>query len=219
MEKIQEGRFDGIFSRIMLLIVGVIFCSVGTALMTKTALGVGSVSGLCINIELITGIKQGTILTIINYIFFVVQIILLGKNFKLTQVMQVFMASIFGVGVNFFVYDFSLIANLSPENYMVKMILFLIGILFGTFGVSSMNKADLVFLPYEGFCNALIYRLNKPFGKIRPYIDGVIVGSSVLLILVMGLPNISVREGTVIMTILFGKLVAFFNNKVYKIVV
>lgn len=217
MEKVQKGIFDNIFLRIVLLVVGVILCSVGTAFTTRTSLGAGSVSGLCINIELMTGTKQGTILAVINYICFVVQIMLLGKKFKLTQVMQIFMASIFGVTLNFFVYDIPFITNLAQQSYGIRMSMFLIGVVLSTFGVSTMNKADLVFLPYEGFCNALIYRLNKPFGKVRPYIDGVIVGSSILLIIIMRLPNISVREGTIIMTILFGKLVALFNKKVYKI--
>lgn len=184
--------------------------------MMQAGLGLSSVSSLGKNIELIAGIKAGTVLSYFNYICFFLQIIILRKEFKISAVLQLTITFVFGALVNFFIYDLTLTSGLNFDLYLLKILLLLVGVVISTFGVSSMIKADLIFLPFEGLCNAITYKTNKPFATIRPIIDLSIVIFSFSLIIVFKIPNESIREGTIITTLIFGKLVGFFNKSIYK---
>lgn len=202
--------------RFALLVIGMIFISIGTTFILKAGLGQSSVSSLSKNLEFVTGIKAGTIIAIINYICFFIQIIMLKKEFKISQVFQLVATTVFGSMVNFFSYSLPITANIDPDKYIFKMILLLVGICLSTFGVSSMTKADLVFMPFEGFCNAVVYKSGKPFSTVRPIIDAIIVFVSFIVLVIFNIPNTAIREGTIICTLLFGKFVGMYNKYVFK---
>lgn len=215
MEKIRKKSVIHIYQRLTLLVLGMLFICLGTTLMMKANLGQTSVAAFAKNVEFLSGIKSGTILALVNYLAFLIQIILLRKEFKVVQVLQLAITSVFGVGVNFFSYDFTLTANFSPDLYIFKWICLLGGISLSTLGVAAMIKADLIFMPFEGFCNAVVYKVKKPFSKVRPIIDMVIVSMSVILILIFKIPNTTVREGTVFCTIFFGRFVGFYGKYIF----
>lgn len=214
--KVRQSKKNDLVIRFALLALGMLFVSIGTTLTMKANLGQTSVSAFAKNIEYLSSIKSGTILAAVNYVCFFIQIILLKKEFKIIQVFQLVLTTIFGVMVNFFLYDLAITANMGSDTYILKLTILIAGLLLTTFGVGTMIKANLIFLPFEGFCNAVVYKVGKPFSTVRPIIDAVIVLISVVLIIVFNIPNTSVREGTIICTLLFGKLVGFFTKNIYK---
>lgn len=216
MEKLNKEGVISIYQRMILLVLGMLAICLGTTLMMKANLGQTSVAAFAKNVEFLSGIKSGTILAFVNYLAFIIQIILLKKEFKIVQVLQLVITSIFGIGVNFFSYDFALTTNFSPNLYILKWICLVGGISLSTLGVAAMIKADLIFMPFEGFCNAVVYKSEKPFSKVRPIIDFVIVSFSVILIIIFGIPNTTIREGTVFCTIFFGKFVGFYTKHIFK---
>lgn len=214
--KVRQSKKNDLVIRFALLALGILFVSIGTTLTMKANLGQTPVSAFAKNIEYLSSIKSGTILAAVNYVCFFIQIILLKKEFKIIQVFQLVLTTIFGVMVNFFLYDLAITANIGSDTYILKLTILIAGLLLTTFGVGTMIKANLIFLPFEGFCNAVVYKVGKPFSTVRPIIDAVIVLISVVLIIVFNIPNTSVREGTIICTLLFGKLVGFFTKNIYK---
>ena len=215
-QQIEISYKKKLIYRILLLILGMFCVSLGTTLIMKANLGQSSVSSFAKNVEYVSGIKSGTILAGINYICFILQIILLKKEFKLIQILQLFLTTLFGTLVNFFSYSFEITAGIASDIYLVKLLILITGLLISTFGVSSMIKADLIFLPFEGFCNTLVDKLKKPFSMVRPIIDMSIVALSIGLIIIFKIPNTTVREGTIICTLLFGKIVGFYNKNIFK---
>lgn len=216
MRKTNEGNKINIYKRFGLLILGMILVCLGTSLMMKANLGQTSMAGLSKNVEFLTGMKSGTVLALFNVVCFIVQVILLREEFKLVQILQLVATSIFGMGVNFFSYDFSITATMNPNIYIIKWVCLVSSMLISTLGVASMIKADLIFLPYEGFCNAIVYKSKKPFSKVRPIIDGSIVCLSIICMLIFSIPNTTVREGTIFCTIFFGKFVGWYNKNLFK---
>jgi len=198
------------WKRSIMLLGGIFISAFGMTLLIKSGLGQSTVSGISYNIGYVTNIKTGTILGLINYLCFIGQVILLKRSFKVIQVFQLLITTIFSSTVNLFMYDFKLISELQVDNYIVNLIILIIGIVFMSYGVSLMMVADLIFLPFEGFCNVLSVKLKIQFGTLRRYVDILLVVISLVLIYVFNIPNTSVREGTIIYTFLFGTLLNIF---------
>jgi uncharacterized membrane protein YczE len=198
------------WKRSIMLLVGILISAFGMTLLIKSGLGQSAVSGISYNIGYVTNIKTGTILGLINYLCFIGQVILLKRSFKVIQVFQLLITIIFSSTVNLFMYDFKLMSELQLDNYIVNLIILIIGIGFMSYGVSLMMVADLIFLPFEGFFNVLSVKLKMQFGTLRRYVDILLVVISLVLIYVFNIPNTSVREGTIIYTFLFGTLLNVF---------
>jgi uncharacterized membrane protein YczE len=77
-----------------------------------------------------------------------------------------------------------------------------------------MMIANLTFMPFEGFCNVIALKLHKQFGTIRRYVDIFFVILSLAIIIMFKIPNTTVREGTIIYTLVFGPLVNLFMKSI-----
>lgn len=196
--------------RTIMLTLGIVIAALGMTLLVKSSLGQSTVSAISYNIGIVTNMKTGTILALINYICFFAQIILLKRNFKIIQVLQLVITTVFGGLLNIFLYNISFISNINLNNYILKLIVLLCGIICMAYGISLMIIADLIFLPFEGLCNLIASKLKIPFGTLRRYVDIVFVIISIGIIIIYKIPNTSIREGTIIYTILFGTLTNVF---------
>lgn len=196
--------------RSIMLILGIFTAAFGMTLLVKSSLGQSTVSAISYNIGIVINMKTGTVLALINYMCFIGQIILLKRQFKPIQVLQLVVATVFGSILNIFLYGIPLIANMKLNNYGLKLIVLLFGIIFMAYGISLMMIADLVFMPFEGFCNMIALKLNIPFGTLRRYVDISIVIICLGIIIICKIPNTSIREGTIVYTLLFGTLTNIF---------
>ena len=203
--------------KVFFCILGLFVSAFGMSLLIKSALGQSTVSALAFNLGMVFNIKTGTIVAFVNYLCLVGQIALLKRNFKPFQLFQLAITFLFGTMVNFFLYDFSLTANLALGNYGLQVATFMIGIVIMAFGVALVFVADFVFLPFEGYCKLLAAHLNLPFGKLRVAIDSSLVIISLALIFTKDLPNTSIREGTIFYALAFGFLINFFVTRLNQL--
>lgn len=199
-----------------MLVLGICISAFGMTMLVKSSLGQSTVSAISYNIGIIAKVRTGTILTLVNYVCFIGQIIVLKREFRPIQILQLIVTTLFGSILNVFLYDIPFIANMQLNNYMLKLIVLLFGITCMAYGVSLMMIANLIFLPFEGFCNVLALKLKMPFGTIRRYIDATFVLFSFAIIIIYKIPNTSVREGTIIYTFLFGTLTNIFMKSIRK---
>ncbi|BCZ45123.1 membrane protein [Clostridium gelidum] len=200
--------------RSLMLILGIIISAFGMTLLIKSDLGQSTISGISNNIGIITNMKTGTVLSVINYVCFIGQIILLRHDFKLIQIVQLIVTSVFGYIVNLFLYDIGIIANLQLSNYGLKCIVLFLGIILMAYGVSLMIIANLTSMPFEGLCNVIALKLHRQFGTIRRYVDIFFVILSLGIIIIFKIPNTTVREGTIIYTLVFGPLTNVFMKSI-----
>lgn len=200
-----------------MLSLGILLTAFGMALLIKSDLGQSTVSGVSNNIGIITNMKTGTVLIIINYICFIGQVILLKHDFKPIQILQLIVASLLGYIMNLFLYDIWFIANLQLDNYALKCFVLFIGIILMAYGVSLMIVANLTFVPFEGFCNVIALKLDMKFGIIRRYVDILFVILSLCIIIIFKIPNTAVREGTIIYTLVLGPLTNIFIKSINEL--
>ena len=193
--------------RLIMLVVFVIIGSIGSALTLKAAIGVGAWDALAQTGNEITGIQVGTIGMFFNFSCIIVQILVLKKDFKKIQLLQIIVCLILGNIVNVVLYD--LLGSIHIYEYWMNVAILISGYIICAFGVGAVMVLDIVTFALEGACMAVSKKTNKPFHVLRQSVDIV----SIMIALVVGLlcnVPLAIREGTIIGMFLFGPLMGIF---------
>ncbi len=196
--------------RYILFVISLFFCGVGIALTKHAELGVSPISSLANVVSIkFDFISFGSWLIVSNLVLFLGQIILLRRNFRLIQLMQIPLSFIFGYFTDFGLW---MIKNIPNENYIVRLLLVFAGIVFIGFGISLGVIADVVLNSGEGFVKALADVTKKDFGNIKIVFDTSCVLVSVVLSLIFFDGKLlGTREGTVLSALLVGVAVKIFR--------
>lgn len=195
--------------RIIRMFLGIVLVSLGNTFIIKAGLGQSTMSGACSAVSEITNVRVGNYFTIMNYILILVQLIILRKDFKVIQLLQIGVASVQGLVINFFQYDFYPIASLKPDSYFACWIFIILGILLMSFGVSIVILADVILMPLEGCCKAISDKTKVRFGTIRQAADVLFIVITVICLLIWQIPNHYIREGSLFYTLVFGKSINY----------
>ena len=183
--------------------------SIATCLMIKADVGLGSVDSMLLNISKKIGVQMGTITSVV-YIFAVgVQALTLKKNFKIRQLLQIPLALIIGVVINF---GLAQMQEIDIRHiYWLRIVFLLLGTLLASVGVGAILALGLVHLPIEGACLALAEKKKWNFGVIRWTLD--IFSILVTLIFYFFLKGeLTIREGTILNMLIFAPILNFFYN-------
>ena len=140
----KEKRF---ITHLGLTFIAISIIGFGMSLIIKANLGQSTISGFTNALAHVLNMKAGTILIYFNLICFVFELILLKSKIKPILILQPLLSLVFGNVVNFFLYDFAILANLDLNNYGFQMIGLLIGIILMALGVSLMMSVKLIVLP------------------------------------------------------------------------
>lgn len=199
-----------IFKRYILFVISLFFCGVGIALTKHAELGVSPISSLANVISIkFDFISFGNWLIVSNLVLLLGQIILLRRNFKLIQLMQIPLSFIFGYFTDFGLW---MIKDIPNENYIIRLLLVFSGIVFIGFGISLGVIADVVLNSGEGFVKALSDVTKKDFGSVKIIFDvSCVLLSIVLSLLMFDGKLLGTREGTIISAVFVGVAVKIFK--------
>lgn len=199
-----------IFKRYILFVISLFFCGVGIALTKHAELGVSPISSLANVISLkFDFISFGNWLIVSNLLLLLGQIILLRRNFKLIQLMQIPLSFIFGYFTDFGLW---MIKDIPNEKYIIRLLLVFAGIVFIGFGISLGVIADVVLNSGEGFVKALSDVTKKDFGSVKIIFDvSCVLLSIVLSLLMFDGKLLGTREGTIISAVFVGVAVKIFK--------
>lgn len=201
--------------RYILFIFCLFFMGLGVALTKHGELGVSPISSVAnvLSIKFIS-LSFGMWLTITNCILLLGQIVLLRRNFKLIQLLQIPLSFLFGYFTDFGMF---LVNSIPNDVYIVRLLLVLGGIVVLAFGISLGVIADVILNSGEAFVKALADVTHKDFGNMKVVFDVSWVALSIVLSLVLFSGSlVGVREGTVISALLVGVVVKFFTSKLKK---
>jgi len=196
--------------RYILFIISLFFCGVGIAFTKHAELGVSPISSLANVISIkFDFISFGNWLIVSNLVLLLGQIILLRRNFKLIQLVQIPLSFIFGYFTDFGLW---MIKDIPNENYIVRLLLVFAGIVFIGFGISLGIIADVVLNSGEGFVKALADIIKKDFGTVKIVFDvSWVLFSMVLSLILFDGKLIGTREGTILSAIFVGVAVKIFK--------
>lgn len=199
------------FKRVVIYICGIFIIALGGVLAIKSNLGASPVSSLPLSISRVSRLSLGTA-TIALFTFYVlIQIILLRKNFKKVQLLQIVFAILFGQIMNFF----NSIINIDVDNFYIKITICLLSFFITALGVFITITANIVPVAPDGLVQVISLKRRIDFGKAKNYFDCMVVILSILLLLINGKSLEGLGIGTILSAILVGRIV-FIINKYFK---
>lgn len=200
-----------ITKRYVLFIISLFFAALGVAITKRGELGVSPISSVANVLSCkYSSLSLGTWLIIWNCVLIVGQIVILRKNFKPVQLLQIPLSFLFGYFTDFGMWCVSFIPT---SNYIVRLILVLCGIIVLGFGISLSVIANVIMNSGEAFVKAVSDKMNKNFGNIKIGFDVICVIISVVLSLIFFHGKIvGTREGTILSALLTGFVVKIFTS-------
>lgn len=186
----------------------------GVAFSIKAALGTSPISSVPYVTSEISGLSVGTTTIIMNFMFVLIQIAILNKDYEWFQLLQLPAAVLFGTMID--VAELVL-TNVSYTNYFAQWVLCAIGIFLIALGVSMEVMANIVTTAGEGIVIAICKKLPVKFGNMKVAFDVTLVIISIVLGFIFLGGLCGVREGTVAAAILVGQITKITNKLMKKI--
>ena len=182
--------------RYFLFILGLFFTGLGVAFARHSALGVSPISSVANVLSLrFTFFSLGNWLILWNCVLILGQIIILRRDFKIYQLLQIPLSVLFGYFTDFGMW---IVHFIPVKNYAVQFALLLCGILVIAFGVSLTVIANVIMNSGEAIVKAVSDKWNFEFGNVKVFFDISCVTVSVLLsLLLFNLKIVGTREGTI----------------------
>lgn len=201
-----------IAKRYVLFVISLFFAALGVAFTKHGELGVSPISSVANVMSCkFSSLSLGTWLIIWNCFLVAGQIIILRKNFKLIQLLQIPLSFLFGWFTDFGMW---LVAFISVDSYPMRIAMVVVGISILGFGISLSVIANVIMNSGEAFVKAVSDTLNKEFGNTKIGFDVLCVIISLALSLsFFDFTVVGTREGTIISALLTGVVVKFFGSK------
>lgn len=189
----------------ILVVCGFMIVGTGAAFSLKANVGVGAWDALAKSISDVVSIEVGTIGIALNCSCVLGQIIVLKKDFKLIQLLQIPLSILLGTVINLVFYNLPF----EVTSFSVGLVMFVCAITVCAFGVSMVMVLDEVTFALEAFSMALTKVLPFKFSTIRQLFDVLSVIGVVILTLVFKI-ELSIGVGTIIGVFIFGPMLGIF---------
>jgi len=201
-----------IFKRYILLIISLFFSALGVAVTKRGELGVSPISSVANILSYqFSALSLGTWLIIWNCILIIGQVLILRKNFRFIQLLQIPVSFLFGYFTDFGMWCASFIPT---NSYPIRLILVIMGVIILGFGVSLSVIANVIMNSGEAFVKAISDATDKNFGNIKIAFDiSCVMIAIVLSLLFFDLKIVGTREGTIIAAVFTGIVVKFFTKR------
>lgn len=192
-----------IFKRYILFIFGLFFAGIGVAFTRHGELGVSPISSVANVLSLrFNFLSLGNWLILWNCILILGQFIILRRNFKIYQLLQIPLSFLFGYFTDFGMW---IVHFIPVPNYGVRLLMLFCGILILAFGISLSVIANVILNSGEAIIKAISDKWNFEFGNVKIIFDISCVSLSILISLILfDFKIVGTREGTIISAICTG---------------
>lgn len=196
--------------RWILFIISLFAIGLGIAITRHGDLGVSPISSVANVVAMrFPALSFGTWLFLWNCTMLAGQIILLRRNFRAIQLLQIPLSFLFG----WFTDLGTVIASALPnQTYPARIGMVLLGTAVLALGITLGVTADVVLNSGEAMVKALSDTLKKPFGNVKVVFDISCVAVSVILSLMFFGKIEGTREGTLIAAVCTGFVVKAFTK-------
>lgn len=181
----------------------------GISLVTFAYLGTTPITSPPYVLSLFLPISFGMLTMLFNFLFVMIQIILLGKEFPKVQYLQLLVGPVLGLSIDFWSYFVMMIAE---PHYLIQVGMVIIGCATIAYSTVLQLKAQVVNNPAEGIVKAIAFKTSKEFGTIKLYFDVSLVCLAALISLVAFGTIQGIREGTIISALIIGPLIKMFQR-------
>lgn len=196
--------------RLGIYITGIILVSLGIVLCVKCELGVSPISSVPYVLGYVTSLTFGTLTMLFHFCNSMIQYVLEKKLVNIKVLLQVPVALLFGIIIDFF----KSMMSFNVENLMFKILLMIMSIVFTALGMHLMLSMQLVQNPPDGTVNILAGLLNKNIGTVKIFYDILMVAISVILgfIFLHGLKGFGIA--TIFSAVFVGKTLTLMKKHI-----
>lgn len=205
----KKKRINHPVLRFVFLCLGLTIMAFGVAFSIKADLGISPISTVPYVTSLISGLSVGTTTIIMNFLFVLIQIAILRRQYDWFQLLQFPAAIVFGTMIDVAEY---LLQGIQVSNYLEEWLFCIIGIVLIALGISVEVMANLVTTAGEGIVLAICKVAPVKFGNMKMGFDITLVCISVVLSLVFLGGVEGVREGTLAAMIFVGQITKVTNK-------
>lgn len=197
-----------IIIRYFIFISGLFFMGLGISLTSKSGLGTSPINSLPYVLSMIFPLTVGQFTFLLSILFFLVEIIVLRKDFPKEQYLQLLVGPFFGFFVDL---GMSIFAFVNPAAYLVKILVLLSGCFLLALGVYLQVIANVIINPGEGIVKAISNKFSKKFGNIKIALDSTLCIIAIIISLFTFGSIKGVREGTIICAVLVGNITKIYS--------
>lgn len=208
----MEMSKNEVMKRYVLFVISLFFAAIGVAFTKHGELGVSPISSVANVMSCrYTVFSLGTWLIIWNCVLIIGQVVLLRKEFKPIQLLQVPLSFLFGWFTDFGMW---IVSFIPVNHYPARLAMVLIGIVILGFGISLSVIANVIMNSGEAFVKALSDITHKEFGNVKIAFDvSCVILALLLSLLFFDMRIVGTREGTIIFALLTGVVVKFFTKR------
>lgn len=196
--------------RYLVFLLGLYVNALGISFIIKAGLGSSPISSVPYTVSLGTPLTLGMLTFVLNFLLVIGQILLLGKDFKKEQWLQLPVTVVFSAFIDLSMWSLGFV---HPTDYFWQIVALLVGCAILGFGVSLEVVGNVVMLGGEAFVSALSRITKKEFGLMKVCFDTSLMLLACLISLLMFGSIEGVREGTVIAALLVGFFARVFNRR------
>lgn len=196
--------------RLAFFVLGVSINSFGIALITVGNLGTTQISGVPYVFSLqFPQLSFGVTTFIWNVLFIIIQVILLRREFKPSQFLQIVANFIFSAAVDV---SMSILSFLNPQALWERLLCVVVGCMVLALGIVIELAPNIVVVPGDGLVNALSIVTKIRYGTVKVTFDvSLIIIASVCSLLLFGTFN-GIGIGTIISAIIVGIFINVINR-------
>ena len=174
----KSRKTMNIIKRYIVFLIGLFISSFGVSFITKANLGTSPISAIPYVLSMKFSLSLGEFTIIFSVFLVILQWIILRKNFKAQDLIQLPVSVAFGYFIDF---TMILLKGLNPKSYPMKFIDLIIGCIILAFGVYLEVIADVAMLPGESFVRSIVKTFNKNFGNTKVIFDAsMCIGAAIL---------------------------------------
>lgn len=198
-----------LIKRYIFLLVGLFVNGLGVSFITKAGLGTSPITSIPYTLSLGFTPTVGMFTLVFNIFLVILQVILLRRNFKLQNLLQLPIIALFSFFIDL---TMALLGFIQPETYAMKVVSLIIGCLILGFGVFMEMVANVAMLPGEATVRAVSDVFSTDFGKTKIAFDSSMTVIAAIMSFIMFKHLDGVREGTIVAAILVGFIARLFKK-------
>ena len=191
---------------------GILINSFGIVLITKGALGTSQISSIPYVLSLqMPSISFGMFSFIMNMVYIVLQALLLRRQFKPIQLLQIVVNVVFSASIDVFM---AMLSFYAPQQLFTRVLSAIAGCIVLAFGISVEVAPDLIMVPGEGIVAAISKVSGWRFGSVKVAFDVTLILIAALLSWLFFGDLVGVGVGTLLSAVSVGQFVNLINRHV-----
>lgn len=198
--------------RLVWFSAGILINSFGIVLITKGALGTSQISSIPYVLSLqMPSISFGMFSFIMNMVYIVLQALLLRRQFKPIQLLQIVVNVVFSASIDVFM---AMLSFYAPQQLFTRVLSAVAGCIVLAFGISVEVAPNLIMVPGEGIVAAISKVSGRRFGSVKVVFDVTLILIAALLSWLFFGNIVGVGVGTLLSAVSVGQFVNLINRHV-----